>query len=193
MSPMRKGHSPEVVSHNVKELVKSGKKQKEAVAIALSAARKYKKMAQGGLVESPDFDEDQDSSNDQDADRDQADIAEMGKFHENEIANPEAQDAERMFAKKLFEQSEKREGYAMGGLVLDKEDGVQVDGVQGTEPDLEWVNDSTEEPMVEESDKEMASDLGHSVIEGVPMDKQMLSEEAMKALEAKKKKRRYAV
>ena len=39
--PLRKGKSKEVVSANIRELIKSGHPQKQAVAIALSSARKH--------------------------------------------------------------------------------------------------------------------------------------------------------
>ena len=38
--PLKKGSSSKVVSFNIRELMRSGRGQKEAVAIALSAARK---------------------------------------------------------------------------------------------------------------------------------------------------------
>ena len=40
--PLKKGKGKKVVSSNIKELMKSGRPQKQAVAIALSAARKKK-------------------------------------------------------------------------------------------------------------------------------------------------------
>lgn len=49
--PLKEGHGAEVVSSNVHELVRSGQKPKQAVAIALSSARRARKMAAGGLVE----------------------------------------------------------------------------------------------------------------------------------------------
>jgi len=41
--PLKKGSSKKVVSSNIRELKKSGRPQKQAVAIALSTARKKKR------------------------------------------------------------------------------------------------------------------------------------------------------
>jgi hypothetical protein len=41
--PLKKGKSKKVISDNVKTEMKSGKPQKQAVAIALNTARKKKK------------------------------------------------------------------------------------------------------------------------------------------------------
>lgn len=40
--PLEKGKSKEVVSHNIKEEMKAGKAQKQAIAIAMSKAGKPK-------------------------------------------------------------------------------------------------------------------------------------------------------
>jgi hypothetical protein len=40
--PLKKGSSNKVISYNIKELMQSGRKQRQAVAIALSHARKKK-------------------------------------------------------------------------------------------------------------------------------------------------------
>lgn len=46
--PLKKGSSKKVVSENISELVHSGRPQKQAVAIALSESRRYRKRKKKG-------------------------------------------------------------------------------------------------------------------------------------------------
>jgi len=48
--PLKKGSSKKVVSTNIKELMTTGRPQKQAVAIALKTAGKSNRMAQGGMA-----------------------------------------------------------------------------------------------------------------------------------------------
>ena len=94
--PLMKGHSPEVVHSNIKELIKSGRDPKQAIAIALANSRKSKMMAAGGMVEDDDEMEP----------RDLYEINAAGVEPSEAISNPEEID-ENMDAVKM----------AMGGMV----------------------------------------------------------------------------
>lgn len=154
----------------IQKLIKEGYKPKQAVAIAISMARKHKKMAQGGYVEGSDGDLDQEHE------RNLTELMIQGD--QPPIANPEEMDAEMALAKNLHAESEKEEYYAMGGLV------EPDDGDETPEPH----NDGLEDDY--KSDK--AAKMGHSEIDGVPrIAPSPLSKEAMEAITAKKKSRRF--
>jgi hypothetical protein len=49
--PLIKSHSKEAREKNIKEMIAAGHDPKQAVAAAYANQRKYKKMAEGGLIE----------------------------------------------------------------------------------------------------------------------------------------------
>lgn len=124
--PLKDGHDQESVSYNVKELVRSGRDPKEAVAIALSHARKSKKMAAGGMVE---------------------DEAPRDLYEENvdsqpsDISNPENMSEHNKDMNDMKKDADSK-GYAMGGLVQPE----TSDEIMGNKPSEDMMS-STEEPL----------------------------------------------
>lgn len=180
--PMKIGVSPETVSSNVRELMKSGRPQKQAVAIALATKRKSaKKMAEGGMYAEGgivDWDDDMHDGPDSENNlRSLSEIQEQGDMNPSDITNPQYQDEKRDLAKALFEKSQRNEmlSFAEGGLVEGEEDGMD-----GNEPDLH-LDAGTEEPMEDEPSKPAA--LDHLMMG--------LSEAAKMALMEKKKRRKF--
>ena len=49
--PLKKSSSAEALHSNIRELIKSGHNPKQAIAIGLSNQRKFKHMADGGIIE----------------------------------------------------------------------------------------------------------------------------------------------
>lgn len=179
--PLKKGHSQEVVSGNIRELMQSGRPQKQAIAAALSNARKYKKLSAGGYA---DFDEGAESDDDTEANRSINELQSMGEDRPDEIMNPESQDEERMLARALFNRAESDELHmAMGGLVQ-PEHGMPL----GNKPS-EDMSSTTEEPMSSEPAK--PSELDHALIDGVPASPG-LSDDALAAISERKKRRRFS-
>lgn len=182
MNPLKQGADMSMVRNNVREMIKSGKKPKEAVAAALSMKRKTTKMSDGGIV-SDDMDEDVSSDFDENASRGLTELQSQGESHPNDVMNPEYQEADRMLAKALYEQSEKHEmGYAMGGLVQ-PDYGMDL----GNKPS-EDMSDTSMEDMSSGLDK--PDRLEHAMVDGATQVGG-LSDDAMKALAEKKKKRRF--
>ncbi len=113
--PLKEGHSPEIVSGNIKEMIRSGYKPKQAIAAALAKKRKYQKMAEGGVVVDPDgaLDELEGSA------RSLAELQEEAEARPEMVASPEMIDAGEMLAHALSKkvQEQEMQGYAMGGVV----------------------------------------------------------------------------
>lgn len=194
--PLKKGHSQEVVSSNIKELVRSGRKPKQAIAVALSNARKYKHMAAGGMI---DDDEDEMGSMNVAGD--------MGAA--GEAVYPEGQDQEGlspnvMLAEKLAEGLQARKYVAndnsvsyeaddmVAGKKMNKGGIVQPesDTMVGNKPELDWIDDGMGEPMsVQAKSKGAGGPMAHAPV-GDPTG-MGLSEEAKAAIARKKKSRMY--
>lgn len=176
--PLKKGHSPEVIRQNVREMVAAGHDPKQAVAAALSTARKYKKMWYGGMYSeggevSVDEDDDASSYNSEQAENSLGAIRDMGEYHPESVASPESQDHQRDLAKALWDKQESYEMMSEGGL---------VEGMDGDEMPDEHMASDTDEPMSDMPEK--PAPLEHTM--------SGLSEQARMALQAKKKQRRFA-
>ncbi len=83
--PLKMGHSPEVVSENIKELRKSGRPQKQAIAIALANKRKSEKMADGGIVEGHDIADDMDDEKYSTVGEEEAEMQPEGTIPDHEM------------------------------------------------------------------------------------------------------------
>lgn len=104
---MMKGHSKEVVSNNIKEMVKAGHKPKQAIAAALASARKYKKMADGGQAAPNDG---QNTT--------QTSAPGSGTDNSNGVYNPNSDDSEQSAKNSIAHGF----GMAAGGLIDDDMD-----------------------------------------------------------------------
>lgn len=173
--PLQKGHSQDVISSNIKELVKSGKKHKEAIAAALAMARKSKKMAEGGMV-ADDQDKDASSDLDSESQRGPGELMDQANFAaRDDVASPMEQKKERSLADALYEASEESElpHLAEGGLVQPEYSGEE----SGNKPEPKF--DSSEEPASSMPDKP-------SDHRSAPMD-----EAVSRAILEHKKKRKF--
>jgi hypothetical protein len=164
--PLKKGHSSEVVSSNIKDLVRAGHEPKQAMAIALAAKRKSKMMADGGMIQEegtvgePVYPMDSDNqglSPKTEAVSEENDDLQADKYSAND--NTHSFEADDMVSGKKMSQ---------GGLVQPETTGEKL----GTKPDLAWINNGPEDTM--------------SRADGM----RGLSDEAKMALMAKKMKRR---
>lgn len=149
--PLMKGHSAQVVSSNIKEMVRSGYKPKQAIAASLANARKYRKMASGGEVQSYEHGgmedmepfikadhgkggknesmAEMDSKGPEDYMRGLNEIREDGEYYPDEVANPNEMQEAQGYAMALKRQVMSKPGpenYAYGGSV----DGLDMEQMQ---------------------------------------------------------------
>lgn len=205
--PLKMGSSKEIVSQNIKEMVKAGHKPKQAIAAALAHARKSKKMSDGGEVKTKNQDAGQNNSaTNEYGVASLSDMAHnlgfadgglvgdepkhyrglfdlMAQGDQGQIANPGQQDIEKHLASKIQEDDDDMY-YSMGGLV----EGA-ADGDLGNKPDMS-MSDGTEESMEDEPSK--AADEDHAAVDGIPHN-QGLSQETMDVIMDRKKRRRFKV
>jgi len=157
----------------IRQAVRAGKSPKQAIAGALSEKRRLK-MAQGGFTDSNKFG-DQAVVGAGLADESMTEMSELG-VDSGIRTLPQLAAASESEADEVANPSEIAEAiarYAMGGLV---EAGPEEDErLHGNQPE-ESMGSPTEEPMSSEPSKSAS---------------QSLSEAALKALELKKKSRRY--
>ena len=113
--PMKKGHSREVISSNIHEMVKAGHPVKQAIAAALSHARKHKMMFEGGMV-----DDDMDIDSDHERTAQELNI----EGQDGPIANPSEESMRQHLEKALHAESEATEAqhFSEGGLVESESD-----------------------------------------------------------------------
>lgn len=194
--PLMKGNSKEVVGSNIREMMKSGRSRNESIAASLSSARKYKKMADGGMVEDDDQDEPEVpmyaeggmvDTDPEDYNRSMTELQLEARSYPNEVANPETHEQDAEFAKALRRKAQMEMGaegsnFADGGLV---------------EP--EHLSDMGNKPMEEDMEADTAEPLSTMPGRGQGTEDKMdrmpsgpeLSEDAKKALMERKMRRRF--
>lgn len=185
---MKKGASPEIVGFNIKEMVRGGKKQKHAIASALASARKYKRMP-----------EEEDDLGDVNV---QGDMGISGYAVNPKDPIDEGLSENVMLAQAINDDLQEKR-YAANDNTVEYEEDHLLSGKKmnrggiaqpekgesrGTRPNLEWIDDGTEEPMSSMPNK--PGGLEHAIIDGVP-DSPGLSAEARIAIARRKKGRRY--
>ena len=219
--PLKHGHSQEVISHNVKEMIKAGHPAKQAVAAALASARKYKKMAEGGYVESMAR---MDRKGPENIERSLYELQQEAESHPDEVENPNEEMEAQGFAKALMRQHDMElspEHFAEGGEVGHSEPinvkGIEEnkfinpeDQVKEAETDLEeqTLYNEAHHPQLEryasiaqpgEADeekpgRETSPYQEYALAKGGEVEsKYELTEDQKKALEEKKKNRRFGM
>lgn len=213
--PLMKGHSPRVVSGNIREMMKAGHPQKQAIAASLANARKYRKMNQGGMMGYAEGGEVQslehggmedmepelkdmefhggknesmaEMAETGDFNRGLNEINEEGRDHPDQVANPSEMEEAQSFAAAL-----RKQAMGMNSVHNYAMGGLVQDGpaedekLHGTQPELDWVDDGMEDKDMLPQKPGMVGDTMNQMPSGPE-----LSIEAKKALAAKKKMRMY--
>lgn len=192
--PLMRSGSHEAVNSNVKELIRSGRKPKQAIAIALSNQRKYKRMADGGQVvadggmgDVPSWERPMGGDVEplskmnqigpEDGQRDLAELNQDANYYPSRVANPGEMDRQKKMVMALRKMG--MDSYAMGGLIQDGPAGDEPVGNKPSENMSDSVEDTEVDSFVGKPSMENPSGMG-------------LSMEAKAAIERKKKMRRYA-
>lgn len=185
--PLIKSGSSDALHSNIREMVKSGRPAKQAVAASLAQQRKYKKMYAGGMVEGELPEGDIDDSSDGVQGKPVYPLVDAGESLSENVEQVNRSLADALEGARYASNQE-------GTLVSEPDMAVMgepmADGarepISGDEtPEVGAA--MTAEPMSDEPMK--AAELGHTMIGEVPAGP-MLSKEALEAIRLKRQNRR---
>lgn len=152
--PLKKGHSKEVLHENIQEMIRAGHPVKQAVAASYANQRKYKKMADGGMVE------DDSHIEDETGDGHQEDVGELQ--HDTQSMDG---DADYLMLGNALGKIHEDHGYAHGGMVDEEDDDETVAEGGPATPMAEM-------PITTDNTAEMSAGLSEEQKKALMMKKQ---------------------